>query len=333
MAARRTCAGPLEVPVRIVWPLVFTAWSGAAEARRPVAPTVPTVAEVVEGEGFTPTPSQSELYRPGVVLVPNALGGHDAVVDDCIDAVPTVAPMSQSSIAATLSAGVTTRLGVSTAALHAGVEKRLTFIDPEQRTIALGDLTPTASCREKLATAGRIRDLSDAIVVHDVLVAIVQNTVCTTAEASGRVVALGAAEASVFSECTQQSNAQIPLGFKGVPLDRVVAPVVATVHPTSVSPQAGPGCPWASITSAAASRNTLVLNGQSIDVRGSDAALYAASQLRACGKNEAALAFEDWRRRRKQVRVSSAVLLYGWFFIPRFSKKAELARRQMLEAL
>lgn len=323
----------MEVPLRHVCLLGGMVLAGVAEARRPAVPHVPSVAEVVEGEGFTPTPSQSDLYRPGVVLVPNARGGHDAVVDDCIGAAATVAPMAQSSIAATLSAGVTTRLGVSTAAASAGVEKRLTFIDPEQRTIALGDLAPTEACRAKLATAARIRDLSDAIVVHDVLVAIVQNTVCTSADATGRVVALGEAEASVFSECVQESDAQIPLGFKGVPLDRVVAAVEPEPPVGAPLLAAGPACPWATITSAAAHKNTLVLNGRSLEVKSAEAALAAASQLRACGKPEAALAFEDWRRRRKQVRVSWAVPMYGWVFVPGYSKKAELARQEMLEAL
>jgi hypothetical protein len=51
-----------------------------AEARRPGDVAVPPIEEVVAAEGFTPTPSQSEIYKPGAVLVPNARGGHDVVV-------------------------------------------------------------------------------------------------------------------------------------------------------------------------------------------------------------------------------------------------------------
>ena len=46
-------------------------------------PVVPSIEEIVQKEGFVPTPSQSETYRPGVVLVPNAQGGHDEVPPDC----------------------------------------------------------------------------------------------------------------------------------------------------------------------------------------------------------------------------------------------------------
>ena len=75
------------------------------------------------------------------------------------------------------------------------MEKRLSFVDPEQRTISLGLLNPTAACSDQVQRAATFQDLSDAIVLHDVLVAIIKNTVCTKADASGGVVALGAAEA------------------------------------------------------------------------------------------------------------------------------------------
>lgn len=79
-----------------------------AHAKRPDAPTVakvPSIEEVVAAEGFTPTPSRSEIYKPGAVLVPNGRGGHDVVVSSCIAAEPDIAIMSQSSIATTLAGG------------------------------------------------------------------------------------------------------------------------------------------------------------------------------------------------------------------------------------
>ena len=320
-----------------LWSIVWAVGVSVAHAKRPEPVKVPTIAEVVEDEGFSPTPSQSDLYRPGAVLVPNERGGHDEVVGACIEADVSIAPMAQSSIATTLSAGVRTRLGASSVAAAAGVEKRLTFIDPEQRTIGLGDLSPTESCREKVAVAGRIRDLSEAVVVHDVLVAIVQNTVCTRADASGGVVALGQAEASSFSECVQESNAQVPLGFKAVPLDRVLGPAPAAPNaPAALAPvqaSMGGSCPWEAISSSAAQGSTLVLNGSTFEVKGREAVLAMSSQLRACGRGEAALAFEEWRRRHRQVNTAWGVVGYGWFFLPRAYKNREAAREQLLRAL
>ena len=197
----------------------------AAQARRPDVSVakVPSIEDVVAAEGFTPTPSQSEIYKPGAVLVPNGRGGHDVVLEDCIEAEPSISIMSQSSIATTLAGGVSARLGMARGSAHADIEKRLSFVDPEQRTIPLAKLRPTPACLEGVQTAGSLQDLSEAIVLNDVLVAIIKNTVCTKADASGGVVAIGEAEAAAFSECVQESDGQVPLGYKAVPLGKVLA--------------------------------------------------------------------------------------------------------------
>ncbi len=207
---------------------------------QPVVQKVPSIEEVVAKEGFVPTPSQSETYRPGVVLVPNAQGGHDEVYADCVGVEPSIKIMSQSSIATSLSAGVSARLAAARGEVVGGVEKRLSFVDPEQRTIPLAKLGATEACVSGLKNAARFADLSQAILVYDVLVAQIQNTVCTKADASGSVMLLGAAEAAAYSECVQESDAQVPLGFKYVPLSQVVAvsspvvvPVVVPVGPTN----------------------------------------------------------------------------------------------------
>lgn len=193
-----------------------------AHAKRPDVATVPSIETVVAAEGFTPTPSQSEIYRPGAVLVPNAQGGHDVVVESCIDVEPTTSIMSQSSIATTLAGGVSARLGMARGAASADVEKRLSFVDPEQRTIPLAKLRPTDECKSGVETAAKFQDLTEAIILHDVLVAMVKNTVCTKVDATGGMVALGSAEASAYSECVQESPGQVPLGFKAVSLNKLL---------------------------------------------------------------------------------------------------------------
>lgn len=215
-------------------------------AEQPVVQKVPSIEEVVAREGFVPTPSQSETYRPGVVLVPNDQGGHDEVHPDCIGVEPSSKIMSQSSIATSLSAGVSARLAAARGQVAAGVEKRLRFVDPEQRTIPFSSLNPTEDCAAGLETAARFTDLSQAILVYDVLVAQIQNTVCTSADASGSVMMLGEAEAAAYSECVQVSDAQVPLGFKFVPLSQVFTSAVAT-SPVPAPPL--PGTPAAATAS------------------------------------------------------------------------------------
>lgn len=197
--------------------MLFSMNAALADVPLKAAVRVPSIEEVVVKEGFTPTPSQSDIYRPGAVLVPNDRGGHDMVVENCVSTEPTISLMSQSSIATSLSAGVTARLAVARGEVASGVERRLSFVDPEQRTLPLGRLTPTDVCAREVRSAGRIRPLTDAFIVQDVLVAQIKNTVCTMADASGRVAILGEAEAAAYSECIQESDGQVPLGYKSVP--------------------------------------------------------------------------------------------------------------------
>jgi len=250
------------MPLMIALALLLALPAQAKRPQLPPAAKVPSIEEVVSAEGFTPTPSQSEIYRPGAVLVPNGRGGHDVVVESCVDVEPSISIMSQSSIATTLAGGVSARLGMARGAASAGVEKRLSFVDPEQRTIPLAKLIPTTECTSGVQTVEGFKDLSSAIVLHDVLVAIIKNSVCTKADAAGGVVALGAAEASAFSECVQESDGQVPLGYKALPLRRLISEPNGSdlaIGPAAVPQSAGNGVPDAverASTPTAASANS-----------------------------------------------------------------------------
>jgi len=220
----------------LLLPLLLALPAQAKRPETPAIPKVPSIEDVVAAEGFTPTPSQSEIYQPGAVLVPNGRGGHDVVLEHCVEAEPSIAIMSQSSIATTLAGGVSARLGMARGSAHADVEKRLSFVDPEQRTIPLASLRPTDACAAGVQTAGVLQDLSEAIVLHDVLVAIIKNTVCTKADASGGMVAIGEVEAAAFSECVQESDGQVPLGYKAVPLAKVLSLAGGSIPAASSAP-------------------------------------------------------------------------------------------------
>ena len=186
-----------------------------SSAKRP-----PTVKEVMKEEGFKPTLSQSAIYKPGTVLAPNDEGGHDVLSESCVDYKPRVSYMSESSIATTLAAGVTARLRVTRGTVDGRVEKRLSFVDPEQHNIPLSELIPSSRCDEELRTASKYYDISKSFVVYDVIVAIVKNTTCNRVDARGRVAALGEAEISLYSECVVQSDTQVPVGYKSQPLEK-----------------------------------------------------------------------------------------------------------------
>lgn len=213
--------------MRLLALLLVLLTTSTAEARKKrgsnaLVAKVPSIEEVVRDEGFEPTLSQSDIYRPGSILVPNGRGGHDKVVADCVEVVPEVSYMSQSSIATSLSAGVSARLTAVRGEVAAGVEKRLSFVDPEQRTIPLAQLVVTDACRDGLGNAARFVDLSAAVLVYDVLLAQINNTICTKVDASGSVVMLAESEAAAYSECVQESDGQVPLGYKSVSVARLL---------------------------------------------------------------------------------------------------------------
>ena len=62
----------------------------------PVA-KVPSIEEVVAAEGFVPTPSQSEIYKPGAVLVP-----YDRKRFDALAALAAAAVVARSAACAVL---------------------------------------------------------------------------------------------------------------------------------------------------------------------------------------------------------------------------------------
>jgi hypothetical protein len=198
---------------------------------------VPTLESVVEREGWTPTPTQSNIYRPGVILLPDTNGTHIVVANNCVEAEPDVQILSETRIASTLRAGVRGGgVGVSASA-EGTIVKQLTFVDPEQRTIPLLDLEIKPECRDKLANAAKRYDIAEAIVVHDVLVAVIKNSTCTRIDAEGRVSVLGAAEASALTECVSESPGQVAVGYKAMPL-RTVAMSVAAAGAAPASPAA-----------------------------------------------------------------------------------------------
>jgi len=304
---------------------------------RPTLEAPPGIEAVVSAAGYTPTPQLSESFRAGMVLVPNDRGGFDEVVSRCVEAEPRVSAVAASQVAAALSGGVSARLGVGSAAAAAGVEKRLTFIDPEQRTIPLAELVPTEACRAGVARAAQLSDLRGALLVHDVLFAIIESSTCTRADARGGLVALGAAEASAWSECVQQSAAQVALGYKAVPLEKVLQVHTLVKAPPAAArsggPSAAPGCPWSAVSSVAAVGRQVSVNGAVHEVGGDLGRLRFADTLRACGLTESAVAFDAWRRRRAQLGWSWGVPVYGWVFLGGTNRRERSARQDFEAAM
>jgi hypothetical protein len=176
------------------------------------AQVVASLESLVKKEGFAPVPSQSDVYKPGSILIKNSYGGYDLFLEDCFEVEPSINIMSQSSIAQSLSAGVSANIIAGKGRIDGSIQKRVSYIDPEQRSIPLSEAKPTDQCIQKVNSYSSAE--TEMIWVYDILAARVKSSVCRKLDASGKVIALTEAEANEYSECIQESDAIVPIGFK-----------------------------------------------------------------------------------------------------------------------
>jgi hypothetical protein len=173
---------------------------------------VASLESLVRKEGFAPVPSQSDVYKPGSILIKNSYGGYDLFLEDCFKVEPSINIMSQSSIAQSLSAGVSANIIAGRGRVDGSIQKRVSYIDPEQRSIPLSEAKPTDQCIQKVNSYSSAE--TEMIWIYDVLAARVKSSVCRKLDASGKVIALTEAEVNEYSECIQESDAIVPIGFK-----------------------------------------------------------------------------------------------------------------------
>lgn len=209
---------------------VFLLCINLVNAQETESQKIQTIENVVEKAGFRPTPAQSNIYKPGAILSPRKNGGHDVIAENCVFAEPTVSEMAQSDIATNLSAGVTARMAVAKVGLKTDIEKRTIFIDPVQLTLPVGKLQLTPDCANQVDRAGRLLSMTESFLIYDVLIAKIKNTTCTRIDSSGRVAVLAAAEAASYSECVQESDGQVAIGYKGIPLSLLQIDKIENKH-------------------------------------------------------------------------------------------------------
>jgi hypothetical protein len=177
--------------------------------------SLPNIEQVVEKEGFIVTPSYSEIYRPGAMLISNDRGGHDLVVKDCVGVRHDVYIMSQNSISASLSAGVSAGINIAKGKINLLTERQTIFINPEQHTIPLTKIIANNTCKNDILNYSNL-DLKKVIIVYDVLVAQIKNNVCTKVDVTGEILFMGDIESSASYECVTESAYQVPVGYKAI---------------------------------------------------------------------------------------------------------------------
>ena len=283
----------------------------APAAVRPAASAadIPALADLLARTGWTPTPELSGVYQAGAVFLDDGQR-HTLMLRGCFDAAPQTDTYTSMELVSSLQAGVRIRAGAFSARAETELVRQVRFGVPEHHTLERLHMQPTADCRDRLARAPA--DARDRMyAVQEVLTAEIAEQTCGRLDAEGRFVGLGAADAALASACSQVSLEPVAVAYRTVPISAL------DLGDTPEAPAAGawsPGCPWGTPRTVASTMTTLTVNGDTRDVRGPDARTAIVEAMQACGRPEAARAFEQWRLRRRTVNITAATIVGFWPF-------------------
>jgi hypothetical protein len=176
------------------------------------AAEMPVLRQILEGAGWTPTPSLSGVYGAGRVFEVGADGVPSLYADNCIDRAPLVSSYTSAEVVGSMQAGVGVVVGGLGAKASASVVKKLVFGAPEQHSIPGMELELNKGCAAKLAALPEDRR-ERLVVVREALVATIAEQTCGTLDASGRFV-VASAETSLSMACSQESLEPVVVGYR-----------------------------------------------------------------------------------------------------------------------
>ena len=287
-----------------------------AQAAEPImaasasAADIPALADLLARTGWTPTPELSGVFRPGAVFLDEG-DRHTLMVRQCIEAPAAVDTYTALEVVTSLQAGVRVRGGALSARAEGELVRTVKFGVPQHHTLERLALKPTADCTARLAGAAPAAR-AQMYVVQEVLTAEIAEQTCGRLDAAGRFVGLGQAEGELAAACSQVSLEPVAVAYRVVPVDRLglaAAPLVA--QPAVAGALA---CPWGAPQAVSSTRHALTVNGVTLDVRGHAGQTEAAQGMHACGRTEAARAFDTWRRRQRTATIAAATLVGYWPF-------------------
>lgn len=320
--------------------------------RGPVASAaeIPALASLLEKAQWTPTPELSGVFRPGQIFEVTQTG-HRVLAADCIRTPPQENTYTSAELISSLQTGVSVRSPTARAQVSGSLIKKVKFSTPTHLTIPRLDLILEDGCIARLQQLPA-ETLAGAYVVQEVLRAEIAEQTCGRLDASGRIVALGEADAELASACAQISLEPVAVGYRTLPLASLLpsAPAPTPIPsplPTSFledvrAPQGVYGrdqwalrpadgtCPWPAPQSVNAEMVWLHVDGLSIDVRGKETRTRIQSDLMLCGYTQAAWSFDSWRRARRATN-GCALSMYGAVVCSPFTAIAAGKRAKDLE--
>lgn len=290
--------------------LALVAWLLAPVARAAPAASaadIPVLADLLERAGWTPTPELSGVYRPGGIFLADG-DRHSLMLRDCFDQEPAVDSYPSMELVSSLQAGVRVRAGLFAARGEAGLVRQVRFNAPEHHTLERLSLQPTADCAARLRNAPATARAS-MYAVQEVLTAEIAEQTCGRLDAQGRFVGLGKADVELQRACAQIALEPVAVAYRVVPVS-----ALDLGDGPAPSPGWDPACPWGPPRTVASTMTTLTVNGDTRDVRGVEARAAIVEAMQACGRPEAARAFEQWRLRRRTVNITGATIVGFWPF-------------------
>ncbi len=189
------------------------------------AADIPALATLLAQTQWTPTPELSGAFRAGGIYAV-ADGGHRLLVRDCIAATPIESTYTAAELVSSLTAGVTVRAGLGGGSAEGSLVKKVSFDTPSQWSLATLDLVLEPSCAERLRQQPESL-IDGAYVVQELLSARISEQTCGKVDASGRFVGLGAVDAEYAAACSRVSLEPVAVGYRTVPLRRLLAELPA----------------------------------------------------------------------------------------------------------
>ena len=299
------------------------------------AADIPALASLLEAAGWAPTPELSGAFVPGGIYEATAQG-HRLLARDCFVAQPRSATYTATELVTSLQAGVSVRAGLGGGKAESSFIKKLRFDTPTQNTLATLELLPNPVCADQLSQLDPAV-IEGAYVVQEVLAARISEQTCGKVDASGRFVGLGAADAEYAAACAMESLEPVAVGYRTIPLRKLVdprpAPAPVPAAPALARP---PAAQYRSLTRLGG--NTLCLLGPGkadlcVEVTRKYEGLSTISKAldeAGCAERDVVMqALADWRRHYTN-RLACIFTFYGLPFMAIPGHRADAALKKAI---
>ena len=218
----------------LYWPL--------AEAKRPKKkdfveePSAPAMQgpdlQAVLGNAYDAPPELSDRATPGAVIEVTPYG-YRPITADCVGREPVESAFTNITMQSSLSGGVSYGFGGQGASAGASKSLGLKFISPYILGFEMASFAPSTECREILERYAQSHSLANIKVVQEALFARINGCKEVSANASGKIGAVGG-EVAASTSCQMFSNTAVAVGVRLVSVQDFLSSTSANPEPEPV---------------------------------------------------------------------------------------------------